>query len=145
MALSATIPVGHESDVHRPRHAARGDLYRILDAGYLAHVAYVRGRMPVVIPIPYVRDGHSILMPGCPGSVLGRAAEAGDALSATVTLLDDALTYRSVLIFGRACPVEPDRKNAALRALAARLCPAAPITDVLRLSLAMSSIRLPAT
>jgi nitroimidazol reductase NimA-like FMN-containing flavoprotein (pyridoxamine 5'-phosphate oxidase superfamily) len=140
MATPATLPAQFHPQARQP---GRGDLYRILDAGYLAHVGYVRGRMPVVVPTPYVRDGHSILLPGRPGSVLRRAAAAGAALSATVTLLDDARTYRSVLIFGRASPVEADRAGDALRVLAARIVPApAAIAEVLRLSLNMSSVRL---
>jgi nitroimidazol reductase NimA-like FMN-containing flavoprotein (pyridoxamine 5'-phosphate oxidase superfamily) len=134
MTIPAAVPAELAAAAQsrtRPRPVRQDELYRILDAGRLAHVAYVRGRMPVVVPTRYVREGHSILLPvrlGCP---LSRAADAGAALSATITLLDGGTTctggiadYRSVLIFARASYVDEAR-------------------TALRMSLNMAAVRFP--
>lgn len=109
------------------------DLYGVLDCGLVAHVAYVRGNYPVVIPMNYVRDGHSVLMHGSSGAGLNRAAGHGFKLSLTVTLIDglvyeyslfnSTVNYRSVMAFGEAVPVADADKEEAVRLLSERLMP----------------------
>src|SRR3954449_2186397 len=73
----------------------RAQLYGILDAGVVAHVAFVRDGRPVVIPFLYARDGDSLLLHGSTGGggVLG---PEGGGVSVGVTHLDSLVFARSV-------------------------------------------------
>lgn len=109
------------------------DLYAVLDAGLVAHVAYLRSECPVIIPMNYVRDGNSVLMHGSTGAGLNKAARAGVRMSLTVTLIEglvyefslynSTVNYRSVMAFGEAMPVEDADKEEAVRLLSERLMP----------------------
>jgi nitroimidazol reductase NimA-like FMN-containing flavoprotein (pyridoxamine 5'-phosphate oxidase superfamily) len=133
---------GHELAVHPDTEVNRykqlqsysvEELYGVLDAGLVAHVAYLRSECPVIIPMNYVRDGHSVLMHGSTGAGLNKAARAGVTLSLTVTLIDglvyefslfnSTVNYRSAMAFGVAVPVADDDKEEAVRLLSERLMP----------------------
>ncbi len=106
--------------VHRPR-----DLYAVLDAAKVAHVAFVHDGHPVNIPVACARDGEGLLLHGSTGSRLFRTLASGAEACATVTLLDgmvlarsafeSSMHYRSAMIFGRA--VEVSDKLVALQAM----------------------------
>jgi nitroimidazol reductase NimA-like FMN-containing flavoprotein (pyridoxamine 5'-phosphate oxidase superfamily) len=142
----------------------RADLYGVLDAGLIAHVAYVREAMPIVIPMAFARVGHEILMHGSTGAGLNLAAKSGVALSATVTILDglvyehslfaSTVNYRSAMIFGTALPVPDEEREEAVRHISERLMPGrwaeTPVptkkelaaTFILRLSLETASVKI---
>jgi nitroimidazol reductase NimA-like FMN-containing flavoprotein (pyridoxamine 5'-phosphate oxidase superfamily) len=111
----------------------REDLYRVLDSGLIAHVGYVRDQVPVVIPMAYARDGHTILMHGSTGAGLSLTAKTGVTLSATVTILDglvyehslyaSTVNYRSAMVFGSAFAVEEAEREDAVRVISERLMP----------------------
>jgi nitroimidazol reductase NimA-like FMN-containing flavoprotein (pyridoxamine 5'-phosphate oxidase superfamily) len=111
----------------------REELHRILDAGLVAHVAYVRDGYAVVIPMNYVRDGDVVLIHGSSGAGLNQAANDGANLSLTVTLIDglvfeyslfnSTVNYRSAMAFGRALPVPTDKKERAVQLISERFMP----------------------
>ncbi len=112
----------------------RAVVHAILDAGLVCHVGLVEDGRPVVIPTGYARVGDTLVLHGSSRSRTMLAAAAGTELCCTVTLLDGlvlarsafhhSLNYRSVVVFGRATPIEEDdQRIAALRAFTERLYP----------------------
>jgi len=90
-----------------------------------------------VIPMNYGREGERLLLHGSAASRLMRGLEAGWPVCLTVTLLDGlvlarsafhhSMNFRSVVLFGRARPVEdPAGKTAAL---SLELIPGEPVPD----------------
>jgi uncharacterized protein len=115
------------------RKPERGD-YRpdvveaILDEGFVAHVGFVAGGSPVVIPMIYARAGTTLYLHGSPASRLLRGLRRGIPVCVTVTLLDGivlarsalhhSVNYRSVVVLGAATEVtDPDEKRSALAAV----------------------------
>ena len=85
--------------------------YRILDAGFVAHVAVVDSSgQPYVLPVGYARDGDRVLFHGSTGSRLFRGLADGQPTCLTVTLLDgmvlarstfeSSMHYRGVMVLG---------------------------------------------
>lgn len=105
-------------------HYDRQTAHAILDAGYVAHVAFVAEAGPVSLPMFYVRDGESVLVHGSRKSRLMKVLAAGADLCLTVTLLDGlvlarsafhhSMNYRSVMVHGRGVPLPAAEKPAAL-------------------------------
>ncbi|MDR3499455.1 MAG: pyridoxamine 5'-phosphate oxidase family protein [Parvibaculum sp.] len=105
------------SAVHRPRqramraHYDRETVHGILDAAYVAHVAFMGEAGPVAMPMFYVRDGESVLLHGSRTSRFMRVLSAGAPLCVTVTLIDGlvlarsafhhSMNYRSVMLHGQ--------------------------------------------
>ncbi len=91
------------------------DLYAVLDAAKVAHVAFVHDGQPVNIPVACARDGERLLLHGSTGSRLFRTLADGTDVCATVTLLDgmvlarsafeSSMHYRSAMVFGHAAEV----------------------------------------
>ena len=112
----------------------RETIHAILDEGLVCHVAVAVDGQPFVLPMNFGRDGDRLLLHGSAASRLMRALEAGAPACFTVTLLDGlvlarsafhhSMNFRSVVLLGRARPVEGDvAKLAALRAIAEHLVP----------------------
>ena len=139
-------------------------IHEILDAGWVAHVGWVRDAKPIVIPMYYVRDGDSLLLHGAPAAGTLRGGKGSD-ICVTVTLLDGlvlarsafhhSMNYRSVVVHGRAMPVDdPAEKDAALELFVERMVPGRQAmlrpntakevqgTGVLRLSLERASAKV---
>ncbi len=99
-------------------------IFSILDAGFLCHVAYLRDGRPVVIPTLYARDGERILLHGSNSSGFVRAAREGSPFSVGVTHVDaivaarsglhSSANYRSVVIHGHGSILEGAEKAKAL-------------------------------
>jgi uncharacterized protein len=130
------LEVGPRTRIRRLAERQRTDrveLYRILDAALVAHVAIVRDGFPVVIPFACARDEDALLLHGSTGSGVLRAAEAGEPVSVGVTLLDglvvarsvfdNSMNYRSVVAFGVPEVLAGEAKIDALRALVDRVLP----------------------
>jgi nitroimidazol reductase NimA-like FMN-containing flavoprotein (pyridoxamine 5'-phosphate oxidase superfamily) len=110
----------------------RAELYAILDAGLVAHVAFVRDGLPIVIPFLYARDGDSLLLHGSTGGGLFLAPEGID-VSVGVThvdglvfarsVFDSSANYRSVVVHGRLVAVPADEKESALLVVSEHLMP----------------------
>jgi hypothetical protein len=92
------------------------EIYPILDAALVCHVAFVVEGQPFVIPTLHARIGDTILLHGSPGSRLIRHLQAGNEVSISVALVDGlvaaksafhhSINYRSAVIFGRGRKVE---------------------------------------
>ena len=90
--------------------ADRNEINRILDEGFVAHVAYVSDGRPVVLPMLYARDAERLLLHGSNSMGMARAVRLGSPLCATVTLIDglvvarsafhSSANYRSVVVHG---------------------------------------------
>ncbi|PKQ03584.1 MAG: hypothetical protein CVT72_14515 [Alphaproteobacteria bacterium HGW-Alphaproteobacteria-11] len=129
---------GYEtSAAHRvrqvPKRAAydRATVHGILDAGYVAHVAFMGEVGPVALPMVYVRDGDAVLIHGSRKSRLMRMIGGGAPICLTVTLIDGlvlarsafhhSMNYRSVMAHGVAETVTEAEKPRALELFTARV------------------------
>ena len=85
-------------------------IYRILDAGFLAHVGFSMEGQPFVIPTLYGREGDTLYLHGSAASRMLRTLAAKTPACVTVTLVDGlvlarsafhhSINYRSVVAFG---------------------------------------------
>ena len=107
---------------------------QILDEGFICHVGFAVDGQPFVIPTGYARVGDSLVIHGSQASRMLRTLEQGIDVCVTVTLIDGlvlarsafhhSMNYRSVVVFGRATPVEdPAAKVEVLRALSEHMIP----------------------
>ncbi len=111
----------------------RDALHAVLDAGRVAHVAFVDGDRPYAIPLGYGRDGDRVLVHGSTGSRAFRRLAAGAAACLTVTLLDGvvlarsafhtSVRYRCAIVLGSFTPVPPEQREDALRVVSEHLVP----------------------
>jgi nitroimidazol reductase NimA-like FMN-containing flavoprotein (pyridoxamine 5'-phosphate oxidase superfamily) len=136
-AAPAALAPTERTRVRRiPKRAAydRETVYAILDAGLVAHVAFVAGGEPVVLPMAYARVGDEIVLHGSTRARMLALIEGGAPVCVTVTLLDalvlarsafhHSVNYRSVAVFGRPRLLEGDEeKSAALAAFTEKLMP----------------------
>ena len=106
----------------------------ILDEGMICHVGFVADGQPYVIPTGYARVGDNVYIHGSSASRMLRRLSEGVDVCVTVTLLDGlvlarsafhhSMNYRSVVILGRAEPVDDaDEKNMALEAFTEHIIP----------------------
>ncbi len=101
-------------------------IYSILDEAFVCHVAFIADGLPVVVPTNYVRVGDKLFLHGSVASRLMKTLGSGAPFCLSVTLLDGivcsptatghSVNYRSVVVMGKAEPVEGEaRKLAAMR------------------------------
>ena len=112
---------------NHPERAVPDETSDILSQGQVAHVGFIQGRQPFVIPMSYHYDrgepGHLYLH----GSIKSRALKhlaGGAPICVTVTLTDGlvysrkamnhSMNYRSVVLFGRAREVTDAAEKSAL-------------------------------
>jgi nitroimidazol reductase NimA-like FMN-containing flavoprotein (pyridoxamine 5'-phosphate oxidase superfamily) len=103
----------------------------ILDEALVCHLGFVHDGHPYVIPTLFARIGDDVFVHGSAASRMLRTLAGGVDACLTVTLIDGlvlarsvfnhSVNYRSVVVLGRAEPVED--KEQALRAFADRLLP----------------------
>jgi len=89
----------------------KSTVHQILDAGLVAHVAFVQDGSPVVVPMIYGREGETLFLHGARKSRIIRMLEETGRACVNVTLLDgivvarstfnSSMNYRSVTLFGR--------------------------------------------
>lgn len=117
-----------------PQRAAYDEatLHAILDAGLVAHVAFLHDGQPAVVPTGYVRDGGRLLLHGSAASRLMRAVATQpvcvavthlDGLVLARSAFDHSMDYRSAVIYGQAQVLDGDAKLAAMRTYVERLVP----------------------
>jgi len=126
---SETWPVG---PLNRIRRGDRADYDRdavnaVLDEGLTAHVGFVDGDRPVVVPMFYGRIHDTLYLHGSNGTRIAKKLGKGAPVCLTVTLLDGLVVarsafhmsanFRSVVLHGRADLVTD--ASEASRALAA--------------------------
>jgi hypothetical protein len=120
--------IGTLNKVRQLRKKARYDkesVHAILDAGLVAHVAFVQEDAPVVVPMIYGRAGETLYLHGARKARVIRLLERTDRACLNVTLLDglvlarsafnSSMHYRSVTVFGT--PKLVDDYDAKLEAL----------------------------
>ena len=101
-------------------------IYSILDEAFVCHVAFIADDLPFVVPTNYVRVGDKLFLHGSVASRLMKTLASGVPFCLSVTLLDGivcaptatghSVNYRSVVVMGKAVPVEgEDAKRAAMR------------------------------
>lgn len=135
-----------------PERAILDEAPDVLAAGHVAHVGFVDGGRPVVIPMTYhvdpERPRRLYLHGGHHGRLMGLLA-AGAEVCVTITLVDGlvysrtalnhSINYRSVVCFARAADAQPgqDEQRRVFEAMIARYHPGrtagvhyAPIPDV---------------
>ena len=126
--MTTDYEVSKRNKVRQLREKATYDketVHAILDAGILAHVAFVQDGAPVVIPMLYGRDGETIYLHGARKARVIRMLEETEQASLNVTLLDalvlarsafnSSMNYRSVTVFGK--PTFIDDWDAKLHAM----------------------------
>jgi uncharacterized protein len=112
----------------------RSELYAVLDAGLVGHLAVVLDGAPVVLPTGYGRHGDTLYLHGSTGAATLRGATAGTAVCFTVTHVDGvvyarsafhhSLNYRCAVVHGTArAVIEPGERLLALQALTEQLAP----------------------
>ncbi len=120
--------VSKQNKVRRLREKAVYDreiVHAILDAGIVAHVAFIQDGAPVVVPMLYARDGEAIYLHGARKARVIRLLEETAQASLNVTLLDalvlarsafnSSMNYRSVTVFGK--PTLVDDRDTKLHAM----------------------------
>jgi len=117
--MTESFTVSKENKVRQLREKAQYDeevVHRILDAGIVAHVAFVQDGAPVVVPMIYGRDGNTVYLHGARKARVIRLLEQNERVCLNVTLLDglvlarsvfnSSMNYRSVTVFGTPTLVE---------------------------------------
>lgn len=117
------------SRLHRlPKRGSHdpGDIYEILDAGLVAHVAFCVTGQPYVIPTLYGREDDRLYLHGSAAGRMLAQLGSGAPACVSVTLVDGlvlarsafhhSMNYRSVVAFGVARAIDdPEQKTNALR------------------------------
>ena len=109
-------------------------VYGILDEAFICHVGFVVDGQPYVIPTGFARVNDKLYIHGSAASRMLRTLADGVQVCVTVTLIDgivmarsgfhSSMNYRSVVILGRAMPVEGrGEKLAALAAFSEQVMP----------------------
>lgn len=129
--------VGRKNRVRQLREKGQYDrdiVHAILDAGLVAHVAFVQEEQPVVVPMLFGRDGETLYLHGARKARIVRMLEGTGRACVNVTLLDglvfarsafaSSMNYRSVTVFGPARLVEElDEKKRALHVISEHAMP----------------------
>src|SRR5210317_1382995 len=117
--MSESFPITKKNKVRQLKDNAKYDVetvHNILDAGIVAHVAFVQDGEPVVVPMIYGRKGNTIFLHGARKARVIRLLEQTERACLNVTLLDgivyarsvfnSSMNYRSVTVFGEPSLIE---------------------------------------
>ena len=126
--MSDEYEVSKLNKVRQIREKAAYDketVYRILDSGLIAHIAFVQDGNPVVVPMLYGREDETIYLHGARKARIIRMLEQTDRASLNVTIVDalvlarsafnSSMNYRSVTVFGK--PALIDDESGKLHAM----------------------------
>ncbi|HSV30064.1 MAG TPA: pyridoxamine 5'-phosphate oxidase family protein, partial [Candidatus Omnitrophota bacterium] len=99
-------------------------IHKVLDEALVAHVGFVQGGQPFVIPTNAWRVGDQLYFHFAKQSRIAEIMAAGAELCVAVTLVDGlvlarsamhhSMNYRSVMLFGRAEAVTEAKEKARL-------------------------------
>lgn len=109
-------------------------IYKILDAGILAHIGFVADGLPNVVPTTYWRDGDRFYWHGSVAGRMGRRQQEGFQVCATVSHADGfvlgrsgfthSMNYRAAMIYGAArFETEREAKRRGMHAFIDRIFP----------------------
>lgn len=170
MTDNDSYPVDERNRVRQLRENAaydRPSVHAVLDAGIVAHVAFVQDDGPVVVPMLYGREGERIYLHGARKARVIRLLERTERASLNVTLVDalvlarsafnSSMNYRSATVFGRPELIEDHAaKIDAMRVISEHVMPGrwnelrAPLenevkmTGVIRLDIESASAKIAA-
>jgi nitroimidazol reductase NimA-like FMN-containing flavoprotein (pyridoxamine 5'-phosphate oxidase superfamily) len=126
--MTNEYPIEKINKIRQLRDKAHYDVdtvHSILDAAWLAHVAFIEDGSAVVVPMMYGRDGETLFLHGARKARVIRMLEKNERVSLNVTLLDalvlarsafnSSANYRSVTVFGT--PRLIDERDAKLQAM----------------------------
>lgn len=127
--MSHDYEIDKRNKVRQLREKAAYDkatVHAILDAGLIAHVAFVENGQPVVVPMLYGRHDETVFLHGARKARIIRLLESTGTACMNVTLVDglvyarsafnSSMNYRSVTVFGSARLIDDDAgKLEALR------------------------------
>jgi nitroimidazol reductase NimA-like FMN-containing flavoprotein (pyridoxamine 5'-phosphate oxidase superfamily) len=105
-----------------------------LDSHFLCHIGFIYEGYPVVIPTLYGCKNDQLYIHGATSSRLLKTLQKGPEVSVAVTLVDGivlarsafhhSMNYRSVVLFGKAEPVQEDQKKLeALKVISEQVVP----------------------
>jgi nitroimidazol reductase NimA-like FMN-containing flavoprotein (pyridoxamine 5'-phosphate oxidase superfamily) len=123
--------------VRQLREKARYDkqtVHGVLDAGLVAHVAFVEDGKAVVVPMIYAREGETVFLHGARKARVIRMLEENPSICLNVTLVDgivlarsafnSSMNYRSATVFGAPRLLESDEdKLHAMKVISEHLMP----------------------
>ena len=120
--------------LRKKAHYDRATVHTILDAGLVAHVAFVQEGAPVIVPMIYGRVDETLYLHGARKARVIRLLERSGRACLNVTLLDgivlarsafnSSMHYRSVTVFGTPQLVDDyDGKVEALRVISEQSMP----------------------
>jgi uncharacterized protein len=129
----ATDRVRVRREPERGRYG-RADVDAVLDAGLVAHVAFVHEGQPLCIPTLFARVGDQVLVHGSSASRTLRSLAGGAPACVTVTVVDGlvlarsvfehSVNYRSAVLLGSFARVETaEGRLEAYRAFTEKLLP----------------------
>lgn len=135
--MSDEYSVSKQNKVRQIREKAvydKATVHAVLDAGVVAHVAFIQDGAPIVVPMLYARDGERIFLHGARKSRVIKLLEQTDRASLNVTLIDalvfarsafnSSMNYRSVTVFGKPRFVEDwDEKVRAMHTISEHIMP----------------------
>lgn len=136
---AATEPAAPHATIRvHPERGAADEAPAFLAEGFVAHVGFVEGGRPIVIPMTYQVDADAprrLFLHGGHHSRLMALLAEGAEVCVTVTLVDGlvysrtalnhSVNYRSVVCFGRASAAQPgaDEQRRVFEAMIARYHP----------------------
>lgn len=137
VGMAAQYPIDRQNKVRQLRDKASYEVqsvHDILDAGLVAHVAFIDDGVPVVVPMIYAREGDVIYLHGARKARVIRLLESGGPASLNVTLIDgivlarsafnSSMNYRSVTVFGTPRLIDDEeRKLHAMHVISEHLMP----------------------
>lgn len=154
--MTNNYEVSKQNKVRQLREKAAYDretVHAVLDAGLVAHVAFVQDGQPVVVPMLYGREGETLFLHGARKARVIRLLESTETACANVTLLDglvyarsafeSSMNFRSATVFGKARLVEgTDEKTCALRVISECTMPGrwAELRDSLETEIKMTGV-----
>ena len=135
--MTTSYPITKQNKVRQLNEKARYDretVHRLLDAGLVAHVAFVQDGQPVVVPMIYGREGETVFLHGARKARVVRLLQQTERACLNVTLLDalvlarssfnSSMNYRSVTVFGRPRLLESEEgKLHAMRVISEHTMP----------------------
>ncbi|MDH4049378.1 MAG: pyridoxamine 5'-phosphate oxidase family protein [Gammaproteobacteria bacterium] len=109
-------------------------VHKVLDAGLVAHVAFVEDGRAVVVPMIYGRHDETVYLHGARKARVIRMLESNDRICINVTLVDgivlarsafnSSMNYRSVTVFGTPQLIEAEAdKLYAMKVISEHLMP----------------------
>ena len=135
--MSDSYDVTKQNQVRQIREKAVYDkegVHAVLDAGLIAHVAFIQDDQPVVVPMLYGHDGETVYLHGARKARIIKLLDKTERASMNVTLVDalvlarsafhSSMNYRSVTVFGSPRLVD-DREDKlhAMRIISEHLMP----------------------